>query len=58
MTERTISNARRTIDWVCDNRKDKCLRREKERSRTQRFILVHPSSRATSSPLPTRKEFH
>jgi len=26
-------------------------RREKERSRTPRFILVHPSSRATSSPL-------
>jgi len=33
-------------------------RREEERSRTPRFILVHPSSRATSSPLPTTKEFH
>jgi len=35
----------------------KCSRREKERSRTPRFILVHPFSRATSSPLPTSKEF-
>jgi len=32
-------------------------RREKERSRTPRFIPVHPSSRVTSSPLPTSKEF-
>jgi len=31
---------------------------KKERSRTQRFILVHPSSRAMFSPLPTSKEFH
>jgi len=33
-------------------------RREKERSRTQDFILVHPSSRATLSPLQTSKDFH
>jgi len=33
-------------------------RKEKERSRTQDFILVHPSSRAASSPLPTSKDFH
>jgi len=33
-------------------------RREKERSRTPGFILVHPFSRVTSSPLPTSKEFH
>jgi len=36
----------------------KLSRREKERSSTTRFILVHPFSRATSSPLPTSKEFH
>jgi len=30
----------------------------KERARIPRFILVHPSSRATTSPLPTSKEFH
>ena len=30
----------------------------KERSRTQVFILVYPSSRATSSPLQTSKDFH
>jgi len=36
----------------------KCSRREKERSRTPRFIHVHLSSRATSSLLPTSKEFH
>jgi len=33
-------------------------RREKKKSRTQRFILVHPSSRAMSSPLQTSKDFH
>jgi len=33
------------------------LRREKERTTTQRFILVHPSSSATSNPLSTSKEF-
>jgi len=33
-------------------------RREKERSRTQNFILLHPSSRATFSPLQTSKDFH
>jgi len=36
----------------------KCSKREQERSRTQDFILVHPSSRATSSPLPTSKDLH
>jgi len=30
-------------------------RKEKERSRTPRFILVHPFSRDISSPLPTSK---
>jgi len=30
-------------------------RREKKKSRTQRF---HPSSRVTSSPLQTSKDFH
>jgi len=34
------------------------LRIGKERSRTQVFIPVHPSSRATSSPLQTSKDFH
>jgi len=34
------------------------LRREKKKSRTQRFILVHPFSRATSTPLQTSKDFH
>ena len=29
-----------------------------ERTRTQGFILVHPSSRATSSPLLHNKDFH
>jgi len=38
--------------------KDKCSRREKERLRTQRFILVYLSTRATSSLLPTSKKFH
>jgi len=32
--------------------------REKKESRTQRFILVHPSLRATSSPVQTNKDFH
>jgi len=36
----------------------KCSRREKERSRTQDVILVHPSSRVKSSPLQTGKYFH
>jgi len=36
---------------------NKHSRREKERSRTPRFIMVYPSSKATSSPLPTSKEF-
>jgi len=35
-----------------------CSRIGEERSRTQDFILVHPSLRATSSPFPTSKEFH
>jgi len=30
----------------------------KERSRLPWFLLVHPSSRAISSPFPTSKEFH
>jgi len=37
--------------------KRKLSRREKKKSRTQRFILVHPSTRATSSPLQTSKDF-
>jgi len=49
---------RKTINWMDDSRNNKCSRRDKERSRTQRFILVHPFSRATSIPLPTSKEFH
>jgi len=36
----------------------KCSGREQERSRTQDFILVHPSSRTTSSPLPTSNDCH
>jgi len=40
------------------NRIEKWSRWGKERSRTPIFILVHPFSRATSSPLPTSKEFH
>jgi len=38
--------------------KRKLARREKKESRIQRFILVHLSSRATSSLLQTSKYFH
>jgi len=38
--------------------KRKLSRREKKESRTQRFILVHPSIRATSSHLQTSKDLH
>jgi len=38
--------------------KRKLSRREKKKSRTQRFIPVHPTSKATSSPLQTSKDFH
>jgi len=38
--------------------KRKLSRREKKKSRIQRFILVHPSTKATSSPLQTSKYFH
>jgi len=38
--------------------KRKLSRRQKKKSRTQRFILVHPSTRITSSPLQTSKDFH
>jgi len=51
-------NISRIINCTGKNWNKKCSRREKERSRTQDFILVHPSSRATPSPLPTSKDFH
>jgi len=34
------------------------IKRLQERTRTQGFILVHPSSRATSSPLLHSKDFY
>jgi len=36
---------------------NKMIKKREEEIKTQRFILVHPSSRVTSSPLQTSKDF-
>jgi len=52
----SIMRDKQFIDRAIENM-IKHSRREQERSRTPRFILVHASSRATSSPLQPSKEF-
>jgi len=51
----TVSKRSR-IEAISIQEESKYSRREKERSRTQDFILVHLFN--TSSPLPTSKDFH
>ena len=60
--EQLIKRDEQLVETMTTNpnysRTEKWLRWGKERSRTPRFTLVHPSSMATSSPLPTRNDFH